>query len=342
MRGMSPPGRRTWGSRRDVASSPRRPPPLSVTTGTPYASAVSAADSTSAVSPEYDTATTRASLPAVRGRPYPRCTRMGTSSRGRPEAARRSAPLAEPPIPAMMISDGRRRGRGGSLQSACAARHWAGKGSGSPPHGGDRPAARRAGRRGSQPLQRDRGDELARLASAEPDRPDDEDRRPLVDPLEAGLGHRHGLDRAPCELGGGRPREARAYANPFVDEGHARRVPLAACAAERWPAGRGQVPARGVPRCERQVPLDGPAPRHRYGSRRDEPVSHLDGCLTDRDRLLDAHEGLGAAGERDDDGAAHRPRRAAKRLAWEREERALPGRHGVERRRAGVEPAVQE
>src|SRR5881396_1900877 len=51
---MSPPGRRTCGSRCDVASSPRRPPALSVTTGAPRASAASTADSTSAVSPEYE------------------------------------------------------------------------------------------------------------------------------------------------------------------------------------------------------------------------------------------------------------------------------------------------
>src|SRR3989441_810696 len=224
MRGMSPPGRRTWGSRRDVASSPRRPPPLSVTTGTPYASAVSAADSTSAVSPEYDTATTRASLPGARGRPYPRCTRMGTSSRGRTEAARRSAPLAEPPIPAMMISDGRTRGRGGSLRSACASRHCAGK------------ALRISATRWGSPCWTARGG---------------------------------------------------------------------------WRGGRaGGAPPRGAA----GFPWAAPAPRHGGGGGRGEPVSHLDGCLTDRDRLLDAHGGPGASGERDGDGAALRPRRATKRL----------------------------
>ena len=69
MRGMSPAGTATRGRPRLSASAPSAPPAVIATTGTPRASATSVADSTSAVSPEYETARTSVSWRAAAGRP---------------------------------------------------------------------------------------------------------------------------------------------------------------------------------------------------------------------------------------------------------------------------------
>jgi hypothetical protein len=69
MRGMSPPGTSTYPAPRSVASAPSAPPDAITISGSRRASAASAADRTSAVFPEYETATTSASFPATDGSP---------------------------------------------------------------------------------------------------------------------------------------------------------------------------------------------------------------------------------------------------------------------------------
>ena len=69
MRGMRPAGSVTQGSPRACASAPSAPPAVTATTAMRRPSATSTAESTSAVSPEYDSATTSASRPAEAGKP---------------------------------------------------------------------------------------------------------------------------------------------------------------------------------------------------------------------------------------------------------------------------------
>ena len=69
MRGISPGGSVTRGRPRSAAIRATVPPAVSVTTVTWRASAVSSAESTSAVSPEYDDTTTSAPGAAVAGKP---------------------------------------------------------------------------------------------------------------------------------------------------------------------------------------------------------------------------------------------------------------------------------
>ena len=69
MRGMRPPGTSTYPTPRSAASAPSAPPDAITIRGSRRASAVSAADRTSAVFPEYETAMTSASSRPTDGSP---------------------------------------------------------------------------------------------------------------------------------------------------------------------------------------------------------------------------------------------------------------------------------
>src|SRR5262245_2271056 len=147
MRGMSPAGSATPGHRAVAARSARAPPAVMTATGRRRATAASNADTASTVSPEYDETRTRASDPATPGNPYPRCTTTGMS-RSAAQAARRSPPDAEPPIPATTTIRGRRPVNGGLAVSVCAVRHCAGNAASAPraPWGSIRASASRSSR----------------------------------------------------------------------------------------------------------------------------------------------------------------------------------------------------
>src|SRR4029450_2273946 len=243
MRGISPSASFALGTLRDDARASSRPPAVSATIGIARSRAASAAESTSAVSPEYDEATTSVCLLAVGGRPYPRWTTIGPSRGSAAHPAISSAPAADPPIAARTTGCGgpRRRRRRPTRQSRRGPRAWdAAARSPAPreerarrdtaremrparrPCGARRSARRGADRRVSSTGQPHGGLEPGFIAGADVQTPHEQERRPLIDPLEPTFRERHRFHRAPPELGRRAPAKPRLDGCPLIDHVHLR------------------------------------------------------------------------------------------------------------------------
>ena len=105
MRGINPPGKLTRGSFWALARCPRRPPAVRMTTREGPLERRLTADTASSVSPEYDDATTSAFFPAQAGS-HIRDGR-GRAHRDARRRMIRSAPAADPPMPARTTKAGR-------------------------------------------------------------------------------------------------------------------------------------------------------------------------------------------------------------------------------------------
>src|SRR5262245_53939248 len=100
--------------------------------------------------------------------------------------------------------------------------------------GEDRRARRVRARRASSSGEPQGRCQAALVAGSGIEVPHEEQRRALIDPLEATLGERYGLDRTPAELGRRAPLQLSLHGRPLVDHRHRYAAGLVVCAAEFW------------------------------------------------------------------------------------------------------------
>src|ERR1700730_10921452 len=120
--------------------------------------------------------------------------------------------------------------------------------------------------------------------------PGHEQRRALVDSLEAALRQRHRLDGRPADVGARGPPEPDLAADPLVHEGEHSRAAEGAARAQRRSPLHAVVPPLRLARGEREVELHGPEPFDRVFTMPVKTVfrAHLGLLRADGDTLLHA------------------------------------------------------